>query len=368
MIKMTFYPLGNADTCLIELENGRKMLVDYAHSSEAEREAEPKVDLAKELRESLDKDGCEELDVVVITHADNDHVRGAADFFYLDHAATYQDGDRIKIKELWVPAAVILEEGLDDDARIIRQEARHRLKQGSGVRVFSRPELLKDWLAEEGLSVESRASLITDAGQVVPGFTKSSDGAEFFVHSPFAHRDGEELQERNSGSIFMHATFSVGGVETKALLGADTPHEVLAEIVQITRARNREERLTWDIFKLPHHCSYLSLSSEKGESKTVPAPDVAWLFGQARNRAVIVSPSLPVPTEDTVQPPHMQAAAYYKERASAVDGEFIVTMAHPSVREPRPLVIEVDGSGQRVRKHILAAASAIVARPAPRAG
>ena len=30
MPKLTFYPLGNADTCLIDLADGRKVLFDYA--------------------------------------------------------------------------------------------------------------------------------------------------------------------------------------------------------------------------------------------------------------------------------------------------------------------------------------------------
>ena len=36
--------------------------------------------------------------------------------------------ERIKIKELWVPAAAILEENLKDDARLVRAEARHRVR------------------------------------------------------------------------------------------------------------------------------------------------------------------------------------------------------------------------------------------------
>lgn len=47
-----------------------------------------------------------------------------SDFFYLEHAKKYQNGDRIKIKELWVPAAMITEEGSEDEARILQSEAR----------------------------------------------------------------------------------------------------------------------------------------------------------------------------------------------------------------------------------------------------
>lgn len=36
-----------------------------------------------------------------------------------------------------------------------------------------------------------------------------------------------------------------------------------------------ENRLLWDIYKIPHHCFYLSIGPEKGEDKTVE--EVAWL-------------------------------------------------------------------------------------------
>jgi hypothetical protein len=87
--------------------------------------------------------------------------------FGIGYASCYQGGDRVKINELWVPAAAIVEDGLEDCARVIRQEARHRLRTGEGIRVFSRPELLKSWLESEGLSLESRGHLITDAGNLV---------------------------------------------------------------------------------------------------------------------------------------------------------------------------------------------------------
>jgi hypothetical protein len=81
-------------------------------------------------------------------------------------------------RELWVPAAVITEEGCTDEDRIIRQEARYRLKKGAGIRVFSRPEQLETWLLSEGLSIDARRSLITDAGQLVPGWSVETQGIE----------------------------------------------------------------------------------------------------------------------------------------------------------------------------------------------
>jgi len=365
MHKLNFYPLGNADTCLIELEKGKMLLFDYANVRDPENESDLRIDLATDLRNTLQAAKRDYLDVVAFTHGDDDHIHGATEFFYLDHAEKYQDDERIKIKELWVPAAMILEEGVEDECKILRAEARYRLKNGSGIRVFSRPEALADWLKENGTSLEARRHLITDAGQVVPAFTKQTDGVEVFAHSPFAkHCDGETI-DRNTASLVMQLTFDT---ETKILMTADTAYDVWQDIVQITKFHKNEARLAWDVYKLPHHCSYKSLAADKGKEKTVPVDDVQWLLNQAQKGAIIVCPSDPIPGEDTVQPPHMQAYNCYKDYVAKVSGQIIVTMEHPSKSKPDKLVIEIDVLGARLVKRWSAPAAIVTSKPAPRAG
>lgn len=367
MPSLTFYPLNNADTCFIELDK-KVMLVDYAHCKTGEDDDEPVIDLHSSLSERLAKAKRTEIDTVLFTHADKDHIRNASEFFWFDHAKEHQGDGRIKIKELWVPAAFIVEEGLEDCARVIRQEARYRLKKGSGIRVFSYPEALAGWCSDNGIALNSIRHLITDAGEVVPGYDLSVDGVEFFSHSPFAHRDGDALQSRNDGSVFLQATFSVNGNTTRVMLGADTEHEVLGEIVRITKYKGREDRLDWDIFKLPHHCSYGVLSADKGESETVPDDDVAELFEKGSLGCLIVSPSKPIPTEDTDQPPHRQAAKYYQKVAASKRGRFVVTMEYPSTSAPEPLVINITSLGPQIERKSKLAAFSFAGTAAPRAG
>lgn len=369
MHKATFFPLGNADTCRLDLEGGKKLLFDFAHWRDAEDEDDLRIDLAESLREDLEEADRDSFDVVAFTHVDDDHIHGATEFFYLDHAQKYHGDDRIKIETLWVPAAVIVEEGLKDEAAIIRAEARHRLKKGYGIRVFSRPDALKDWLECQGLTIKSRAHLITDAGQLVPGFDTASDGVEFFVHSPFSKtaEDGGFVQ-RNEASLVLQARFVISGKETRLLLAADTTHEIWDDIVDITNYKGNKTRLVWDIFKLPHHCSYYALGPEKGKTKTVPTDQVKWLLGQGQRGALIVSSSNVIPETDEKQPPHFQAAATYTDRANEINGEFVVTMEHPKETAPDKLVVEIDGGGATLKKTIVAGVAAIVSRPAPRAG
>jgi hypothetical protein len=365
MHKLTFYPLGNADSYLLELEKGKKILFDFANKRDPEDEADKRIDLAAELRSILDESDRDYFDVVAFTHADDDHIHGASDFFYLEWADKYKNGDRIKIRELWVPAAMILEDGLEDDARILRMEARHRLRQGEGIRVFSRPDALKDWLAKEGIKLEDRLHLITNAGTVVPGLTKGSDGIEFFAHSPFSKHCDEGEIDRNTGCLALQATFDT---ETKLLLTADIEYEGWQDIVNITRAHGNDERLAWDILKIPHHCSYGSLGPDKGKTKTVPVSEVAWLLDQGRSGAVMVVTSDPIPSADETQPPHYQAYNCYEDYKNKHNGKMHVTMEWPTKDKPEKLVINVDcAGGATVAKRIAAPSIIVTGRPS-RAG
>ncbi|WP_312015638.1 hypothetical protein [Bradyrhizobium liaoningense] len=354
--------------------SSRKVLIDFANMRDPKDPYDKRIDLAEELRRDLKDADRDYFDVVCFTHLDNDHIKGSTDFFWFEHAAVYQGAGRIKIKELWVPAAAVTEEGSSGEARIIRQEARARLKAGKGIKVFSRPGHLHDLLASWGLTVESRASCIVDAGQTVPGFDKlGADKAEFFVHSPFAWRlNDREVEDRNQDSIVMQVTFVEGGVESYGLLGSDADHDTLTKIVETTKRHKREGRLLWDVLKLFHHCSYLSLGPDRGQDETVPVPDVKWLFEQGRDGCLIISPSDPIPSKGSEadksdQPPHRQAAAHHRRVVDGKDGEFKVTMETPSVSRPKPLVVEITASGVSL---VLAAPSAIgiaTSRPA-RAG
>ena len=369
MHKLTFYPLGNADCCLIDLENGQKILFDYADVGDSDDDDDLRIDLPEKLREDLEEAEKDSYDVVAFTHADEDHIKGFSEFFYLEYAQKYQDDDRIKIDTLWVPAAIILETSPStDDHRILRQEARHRLKEGEGIRVFSKPELLEDWLKEQGLELKDREDLITNAGQTIPGYSKSSEGIEFFVHAPFSESIDEEEIERNKASLVVQATFKIEDEETQLIMGADINHEVWTDIVRVTQHYNRNDRLKWDVFKISHHCSYKSLSDTKGKTKTTPVSKVKWLFEQGQEKAILVSTSDPIPAGDTTQPPHRQAANYYKDVAKDIDGEFKVTMEHPKKSAPELLVITIDSSKATIEERSLSAATLITSQSAPRAG
>jgi hypothetical protein len=375
MHKLTLFPTGNADCCRVDLTNGQKLLFDYADMRCADDAEDKRIDLKAALRRDLKSAKRSNYDVVAFTHLDNDHICGSSDFFEFSHDKKYQGGDRIAISDLWVPAFALTEKAEDcgEEALLIQKEARYRLKQGKGVRIFSRPDALKQWMASNDVDFEEVQHLITDAGQLVPGFNTTDHGLELFVHSPFGSRQNDgTFVDRNTNSLVFQVTFVVDDVQTKLILAADSTHDVWTEIVKLTRAKEREARLEWDIFKLPHHCSYKALSSERGEEKTVPVEAVKWLFEeQAQDAGIVVSTSWPIPAKDADddddQPPHRQAANYQRDIKSERNGQFLVTMEHPRASAPEELIIKIDELKATVEKRATGAA-AIVSGRALRAG
>ncbi len=379
MHKLTVFNLsfngGNSDCSRIDLDNGRKLLVDYAYEIGTDSDGLG-VDLPTELRQDLETNKRNDYDVVCFTHLDFDHYRGSTDFFWLEHAKKFQSSDRIRISTMWVPAAFITETCVDDpEGKILQKEARHRFKSGKGIRVFSRPGRLKDWCEKNEVKFEDRKGLIYDAGKVLDEFSIDVDGFEVFVHSPFAvHQDEDTVEDRNGDCIVFQGVFDCSGSRTKLLMMGDSTWEALVDIVNITKAKGNDPRLEWDIVKLPHHCSYLSLSDEKGRDKTIPKEEIKWLYeDQALEGGIIISTSKSIPAKGTAedkdkQPPHRQAANYYKSVVSKNDGQFLVTLEHPSKKSPEPIIIEIKSSKATVKKSAIPAAASIITKPTPRAG
>lgn len=377
MHKITFYPVGNGDTCQIELENGKWILLDYRHLASSEDGNGPEIDLKARLLDDLKKANKASFDVVAFTHADSDHIGGSTDFFELWHADKYKGNGRVPIDELWVPAAMILEECASDERGeefvIWRQEARHRLRAGKGIRVFSKPEKLKQWLEENDIGLDSRRHLMVDAGQLVPTFDLVRDGVEFFCHSPFIkHVDGGD-DLRNPCSLIFNVRFMAENVTFDYLAIGDSEWAVLEDIVATTKFHGNQDRLAWDLFNIPHHCSYLALSDQKGEVETTPKPGVKEILLAGRKNAYIVSSSNPIPdgveAREQVLPPHIQAKAAYERYLAEVGGAaFLVTMEEPNEKTPEPIVFTISGSGIVRERKIRSAASILISSPAPRAG
>ncbi len=359
--KITFYPIGNAETCLLELDNGGKLLFDYAAMFDGSK-TDDKYDIEKDLSK------IKEFDVVMFSHPHDDHVHGASEFFYLDHAKKYQTEGRAIIKELWVSAAFLLDTDLENqsDAKIIKAEARHRLKEKSGIKIFSAPESLMDWLEDQGIEYDEVKHLVVHAGQILSLPVLLDDEMQVFVHAPFSD-DSEEVQNKNDPSIVLQVRLYSVEQETNLLITGDTPYQVLDKIVDISKENENESYLAWDIYDIPHHCSYTGLNDKSDEEVEIltPTENVQWLLKQAAKNAYMVASCVKV--TDKTSPPHMCAKKAY-EKFTAEDVELLVTMEHiPSNKtKPTPICFEIDRFGLTLKRDSTQAM--YFNKTAPRAG
>lgn len=383
-----FYPVGNGDTSQIIAIDGKRYLFDYCHRKQDKDDK--RIDLYNRLNEELEADRRNYFDVVAFTHADLDHIAGSTEFFHLNHSGSYQGGQRKIISELWVPAAMLLEPvGKDeqsDEFAVWRKEARHRLLDGKGIRVFSQPKPLMDWLEpklkERGESPRARDHLFVDAGTLVPGYTLQNEGIEFFCHSPFIEHceDGDIV--RNDAALILNIRMRVAGMDTDLFQVGDSTWEVLDDLVRITKYHGNDDRLRWDLFNIPHHCSYRALGKEKGDVRTEPEPRIKELLEAGQPGSYMISSSDPIlDTKEAYEqalPPHAQARNTYVEYLAKIRGrKLLVTMSEPSGYNPQPIEFAVGAGG--VSKLVAAATGAAMAAvsspsrngfstPAPRLG
>lgn len=361
---ISFYPEGNAECVLLELGNGKRMLMDYANMHGNDSRYIDLVDSFEDI---------ESFDVVMFTHPHDDHVKGASDFFYLEHAKKYQDGKRAKIKELWISAAFLLDVNPCEDARVIRQEARYRLEncRGKGIKIFAAPNSLKKWLADNELSTDEKNYPIIHAGTLLENIDHNlGDEVSIFVHAPFSE-DLDDVSDRNEPSIVLQISVKNYEQITNILITGDTSHHVLDKIVERSEIRNHTEYLKWDLYDIPHHCSYTGLSDRQGDEITEPSDNIKRLLGEyGQENAFLVAScrAFSDVSEDDTQPPHIEAKRAYKKyskNADKTDKKLFITSEYKGITNPKPLRFKIDITGIREDTKN---SFTIINSPAPRAG
>lgn len=353
---ITYFPVGNGDTTLIQLSDGASIIVDCNVTEPPEDESdEPWYDVHEHLRKVLtkDNDGTSHADAFILTHPEQDHCRRFAVVFYTGDPANYSEEDRkagrILIDELWFTPCVFsrYQTDLCDDAKDFRKEARRRMKlyregkdersaPGNRLRIIGftkNPDL-------EGL--EEIVSVPGNSINLINGSRK--DDFAFFVHAPFEDDSDSDDGDRNDTSVVLHARFDVEGIERAALafFGGDSPHQIWARILD----RSEDEHLEWDLFLAPHHCSWTFFNEVPYDDNKTPAAKSLLLLAKHRTNAVVVASCKPI-KDDKDNPPHYPAAEEYRKVVG--DKNFLPTMEYPSEEKPEPLTFEIRGDGRLTR-------------------
>ncbi|WP_262048158.1 metallohydrolase [Bradyrhizobium sp. Bra78] len=365
--KTMHFRVGNGDMMLMVLDSGKRILVDIDIRADADDEDTDTPDVGGQLRKELedlgrDSKGRLYVDAFLLTHPDQDHIRGLKNHFHLGPPGDWsKSADKILIREQWSSPIVFRRASKDhtlcDDACDWSAEARRRVKkfreegtQVDGNRILIMGEDVDGKTDDIGaivVKVDSLFSTIAGAGD---------ESFEARLLAPLKADDEEEeaLISKNDSSVILRVDLKVSQVvKARYLIGGDAGVAIWERLWD--RNKNRASRLEYDVLIAPHHCSWRSLSydswSEKGEKAKVNEAARSAL-AQAREGALIISSSKPV-EDDEDDPPCIRAKREYLEILEQPNGEFKCVADGSG---DKPLVIEIASSGTKIKRAAFATA------------
>jgi hypothetical protein len=347
---ITFFPVGNADTSLITLTDGTSIVIDLHVTVDSKDAEEDAYDVHTHLLRESRRDTSDNphVDAFVLSHPDQDHVRGFEATFFTGAPGTYSAKDRkdgrIIVDELWFTPRIFCshEKQLCDDAKDFRREARRRMElwrkkseerdlPGNRIRIigFTDSDLL------DGLE-----DIVTAPGNTISRVSgsKKSD-FEFFVHGPFKDDTDDEDGERNHTSVVLQARFAIDDVSDACLafFGGDAGSPVWERIYK----RSSEKNLQWDLLLAPHHCSWTFFSETPSEDNEANETVLKFL-AKARKGAVVVASSKPI-VDDDDNPPHFVAAERYRKQVGS--SKLLCTADSKKDGVPIPIVMSMTSNG-----------------------
>lgn len=352
---ITYFPVDNGDMTLIELESGRKILIDINIRQAADDEDDDTPDVAVMLRERLKKDdkGRYYVDAFLLSHPDEDHCRGLARHFHLGKPDDHPGDDKILIREMWSSPLVFRRASknhtLCDDAKAWNKEAKRRVKafrdkevlgDGNRILILGEDEDGKtDDLTTILIKVDQEIARINDSAEfsmsarLLAPLPKSEDKAE------------EDVLTKNNSSVVMRFKIRADGIldACRYLTGGDAEVAIWERLW--AKHKNQVSWIDYHLLLTPHHCSWHSLSndswSDKGEDAKV-SDDARSALSQAKAGAYLIASSKEI-KNDKDDPPCWRAKREYEAIAKEASGVF-KRIAGPKVTE-----FEIGGNGPKLK-------------------
>lgn len=371
-----YYPVGNADCTLIKLDNGKTIIVDCqiladltdGHGKQVMYDV--KADLLKELKK--DGSGRPFVDLFISTHPHDDHCKGFEGNFYHGDVEDYDDKankDEIIIEELWITPRG-MKSNLADTAAEIRKEAKRRRDLYDADTKFtgSRGNFLRIIGYDKDKEFDSRYCYVP--GKIVTNVHGSSlSWLDIFIHAPFKEdvETSKKYDDKNATSIVVQFGFKIEGYtgyKSRVLMGGDAEHDIWQHILG---NNTDDEKLKWNIFLSPHHCSWTFFNDSDNKNEIKPSAE-AILDKQIGEKAHVVASSNEIKDDDK-NPPCYEARKQYIKKLKSGSAHFLNTATYSKEAGiPQPLIFKIDGNGKRLKDITPVAGTSSISNPAPRAG
>jgi len=363
---VTFFPVNNGAMALLKLndENETTLLVDM-HIREAadDDKKNDAYDVANHLRNQLktDDEGRPYLDVFVLSHNDDDHIKGIQNHFHLGSLDEYKepkDGEEPKviINEIWSSSRFWKRASncntLNDDGKAFNREMKRRVTLFEDTReiqddsdrvliICEDPDDKTDGLEDIVKKLYCSFSTINQRDL--------SGKLSVKILGPLPQQDDEledDFKKKNRGSIILLIEVTEGDYSNKILLPGDT--EVFVWECLWEKFKYSPHNLEYDILLAPHHCSRYSLSYPSQSKCDEPkiAEKAKKALSQKKDGAYIISSSKPIKNDDDDPPSY----AAKEEYLTIVDKEhFLCTEEYPKENDVAPIVLNLTSSGPQLK-------------------
>ena len=147
-------------------------------------------------------------------------------------------------------------------------------------------------------------------------------------------------------------------------MGGDAEHEIWQHILD---NNTDEEKLKWNIFLAPHHCSWSFFNDSDNKEEIKPSAE-AILDKQIGNSAHVIASSNEI-KDDNNNPPCYEAKEQYIKKLKSGSSHFLNTATHSKLGNiPQPIVFKITANGKTLREISTVAGASSISNPAPRAG
>ncbi len=365
---VTFYPVDNGGMTLIKLNDDAEttVLVDMYIRPAADDPDGEKFDVSTHLRRQLNtSDDKPYVDVFLLTHNDDDHIKGIKEHFHLGAMDNYtlpsddDDPTPIVIREIWGSSRFWQRSSdsnkLSDDAKAFNKEMKRRVKlfedtkeiQEEGDRAIiigSDPDGKTDGLDAIVREIDSTFTKVNER--------EMEDKLKVCVLGPISKQEDEEDEDfktANRGSVIMQLavkeTSAWDSYDNLLLFTGDADVLVWESLWD---KHEGTDALDYDILLVPHHCSWRSLSYDSESDCDNPqlSKNAKSALNQAKESAHAVSPSKPIKDDDDT-PPSQLAKNEYVEVVGT--DNFICTTEEPSEDDPQPVVFSLTADGPQLQ-------------------
>ncbi len=340
-----YWPVGTGDSTTLVLKPSEiVMQIDLHHMEKADETDNPEWPIIDYLVETLPKkSGLPYLALFVLTHPDEDHIKGFTELL-----------KKVHIGEIWHTPKIFRaqsdQESLCDDAKAFRKEAHRRrkailndpnnVKSGDRLRVIGHDNILE----EDGYKAlpNSCKSRPGEKVSVVDGKDLSTH-FQAFIHAPFKD---DQTKDKNNSSLALNVVIWEEKRYGQFFFFGDREYLTIKRIFQTTE-QNEKNRgyLYWDVMLAAHHCSKAVMywQAEGDEEEKFKKDIMDYFEAYARTGYIIASSLSDFTNEEGKNPPHKKARDQYEKIVKP--GCFICTHEAPDKKNPEPLVFIVDSDG-----------------------